>query len=315
VDGDRIAYLGDDCTEKTTGVGARVVVRDLAAAGAPVVASFPMAEQPNTLDLAGNHVALAGFFSRPPELRVYDLKTSDVAYKLNHNFALFALQADGKVAVAHPTSLGECRIEWFSRAEPVAHRIDVCPRGDVRMAGDRIAVDRLEGSGSSLDVVSLNGARRSVTFFEPAGSLTGFDWDGARLAYGVQGCARVDDAVFVEDLTSDPPVVEGSPCIASIDTKTARSDRKGLVRLRVACAEGCTAELNLFSGRNMVNTRPSRVVIPAGVASRSIPVRLQSTRPLRVRGGRLYQARIVVNQRGSGARTFKAPVRVLAPKR
>jgi hypothetical protein len=312
VDGDRIAYLGDDCTEKTPGLGARVVVRNLAAQGAPVVASFPMTEQPNTLDLAGDHVALSGFFTKPPELRVYDLDTSAVAYTLNHNFAHYSLQADGKVAVAHPKELGECRVEWFSKAQPVAHRIEVCPRGQVRMAGDRIAIDRLDGTTSSLDVIALDGAARSVTFFQPPGALTGFDWDGSRLAYGVQGCVRADDAIFVEDLTSDPPVVEGGPCSATIDTKTARADRKGLLRVRVSCPEGCTGALDLYQGKNTVNRRTAAVSIRSG--SKTIPIRLGTLRTVRRPGGRVLQARLVLAQRSTATRTFKGSVRVLPPK-
>jgi hypothetical protein len=310
VDGDRIAYLGDDCTEKTSGLGARVVVRNLAAAGAPVVGSFAMTRQPNTLDLAGDHVALSGFFAAAPELIVYSLSGAE-QYKINHNFALYSLQADGKLAVAHPTAQGDCRLEWFSKAEPVAHRIDVCPRGRVRMAGDRIAVDRLQGTTSSLDVVALNGSTRSVTFFQPSGALTGFDWDGSRLAYGVQSCVRADDAVFVEDLTSDPPVVEGGACTATIDTKKARADRKGLLRVRVSCPDGCTGELDLYRGKTSVNRRTAAVSIRSG--AKTIPIRLGTLRTVRP-SGRVLQARLVVTQRSTATRTFKGNVRVLPPK-
>ena len=314
LDGDRIAYLGDDCTEKTSGQGARIVVRNLAASGAPVVGSFPMTEQPNTIDLAGEYVAVSGFFQRPPELRVYDAGSGAVVYKLNHNFAQYSMQSDGKLAVAHPAELGECRIEWFSPAEPVAHRLDTCPRGRVRMAGDRIAVDRLDGGTSSLDVVSLNGDRRSVTFFDPPGALSGFDWDGSRLAYGVQGCVRSDDTLWVEDLVgSDPPVVEGGACTATIDTKTARADRKGLVRLRVTCPDGCAGLLTLYSGRSVASRRSASFTIRGG-GSRTVPIRLGTLRDVRRLGSRAYQARVEVDQRGTNIRTFKRNVRVLRPK-
>ena len=317
VDGDRIAYLGDDCTEKSSG-GPRVVVRNLGAAGNPVVASFPMTEQPNTLDLAGDHVALAGFYAKPPELRVYDINISEVAYKLNHNFAQFALQADGKVALAQTEELSsDCRIEWFSKAEPTPHRIELCPRGRIRMANDRIAFDKAEGTaGASLNVTTLAGQWRAFTFFDPGRGLTGFDFDGSRLAYGARGCIRADDAIWVDDLQSpdvDSPTVEGGRCTAAVLTKVARADRKGLVRVRVSCPEGCVGELNLYVGKSVASRRPARFTVEAG-GSRSVPIRLQSLRDVRRFGSRVYSARVSVEQRGPVTQTFKGAVRVLRPR-
>jgi hypothetical protein len=326
VDGDRIAYLGDDCTEKTgnkvSGTNARVVIRNLAASGSPAVGSIPMTEQPNTLDLAGDFVALAGFYAKPPELRVYEfhsVDSSEIAYKLNHNFALFALQADGKVALAHTEQLSsDCRIEWYSKAEPTPHRLEFCPAsGRIRMAGDRIAFDRSEGpAGLSLNVTTLAGARRAFTIFEPANTLTGFDFDGSRMAYGSRGCIRSDDVVWTDDLQTpdvDAPVVEGGPCTAAVLTKTARADKKGIVRVRVSCPEGCFAELSLYAGKSVASRRPARFGLVAG-ASKTVPIRLQTLRDVRRLGSRVYSARVSVDQRGPARRTFKGAVRVLRPK-
>lgn len=317
VDGDRIAYLGDDCTERSSG-GPRVVVRNLAASDAPVVASFPMTEQPNTLDLAGSHVALAGFFAKPPELRVYDTGTSEVVNTLKHNFAQFALQSDGKVALAQTEQLSsDCRIEWFTRTDPTPHRIEFCPRGRIRMAGDRIAFDRAEGTAAvSLNVTTLDGQRRAFTIFEPGRGLTGFDFDGSRLAYASRGCIRDDDAVWVDDLQSpdvDSPVVEGGPCTAAVLTKTARADRKGLLRVRVSCPEGCAGELNLNLGKLNASRKPARFVIEAG-GSRTVPIKLGTLRDVRRSGSRVYSARVSVEQRGPVTRTFKGAVRILRPR-
>jgi hypothetical protein len=292
-----------------------VVVRNLAAAGMPVVGSFPMTEQPNTIDLAGQYVAVAGFFAKPPELRVYDTGSGAVAYSLNHNFAPFALQADGKLALAHNAELGECRIEWFSPAEPVPHKLAVCPRGDVRMANDRIVVDRMQGTSSSLDLVSLNGDTRSPTFFNPPGALTGFDWDGTKLAYGVQGCVGTDDTLWVEDLAgSEPPIVEGGACTAAIDTRTVRADRKGLIRVKVSCVDGCAGLLTLYSGRSVASRRSASFSIRSGGPARSVPIRLGSLAEVRRRGSKSYTARVEIDQRGTNVRAFKGTVRVLRPK-
>ena len=316
VDGDRIAYLGDDCTERTSGQGARMVVRNLAAAGAPAEASFPMTEQPNTVDLAGNYVALAGFFNKPPELRVYDTATSGVAYSINHGFAPFSMQADGKLALGHNAELsGDCRLEWYSPAEPVPHRLNVCPRGDVRMANNRIVAVRAGATTDALYVVALNGDFTSPAFFE-AGALTGFDWDGTKLAYGVQGCTRTDDKLWVDDLGgNEPPTAEGGPCTAEVLTRNARADSKGLIRVKVACADGCSGLLTLYSGRSVASRRSASFSIRSGGAARSVPIRLGTLREVRRRGSKSYTARVEIDRRGANTQAFRGTVRVLAPKR
>jgi hypothetical protein len=313
VDGDRIAYLGDDCTEKGPG-GPRVVTRNLAAAGAPVVGSFPMTRQPNTLDLAGDNIALSGFFAASPEVVVYNTAGTE-QYKLNHNFAQYSLQADGKLALAQTKELSsDCRIEWFSKAEPVPHRIEQCPRGQLRMVGDRIAYDRLDGEAISLNVTDLSGNWRTFTVFDPGRGLTGFDFDGSRLAYGSRGCNRADDAVWVDDLTGpvDQPTLEGGPCTGAVLSKNVRASRKGLLRVKVSCPEGCEGELNLRLGKTQANTKPAKVSIRSG--SKSFPIKLQTLRHVREKGSRVYSARLSVEQRGASTRTFKGAVRIYAPK-
>jgi hypothetical protein len=317
ISGKWLAYLGDDCTEKSAG-GPRVVTRDLSQPGNPVIASFPMTRQPNTLDIAGEHIALSGFFASPPELIVYSLEGAE-QYKLNHNFAQFSLQQDGKVALAQSEQVvdaGEkCRIEWFSKAEPVPHPIDFCPRGPVRMVGDRIAFDRTEDDAVTLNITDLTGNRRAFAYFEPGRALGSYDFDGARLAYGVQGCIDADDAVWIDDLTGpvDQPTVEGGVCPAAILTKTARATSKGIVRLRVQCEEGCTGELNLRSGKSVVSRKPARFTIARG-KSKTIPIKLGSLKDVRAKGSKVYSARVSVEQHGATPRTFKRAVRVLEPK-
>jgi hypothetical protein len=318
VDGDRIAYLGDDCTEKTSGQGSRVVTRNLAEPGTPVVGSFPMTRQPNTLDLAGDYVALSGFFGQQPEVVVHNTAGAE-QYKLNHNFAEYSLQSDGKLALSQTEQLSsDCRIEWFSREQPTPHRIEFCPRGPIRMAGNRIAFDRREPGNAvvSLNLTTLDGQRQAYTVFDPASSLIGYDFDGARLAYGVRGCTRAQDTIWVDDLGTtgtDSPTVEGGPCTANVETKNARATSKGIVRLRVRCPEGCNASLSLYKGKSVMTRRPGTAVIaPGGV--KTIPVKLSTLFDVRRKGSQVYSARVSVEQRGAQTRTFKRGVRVLKPK-
>ena len=155
-----------------------------------------------------------------------------------------------------------------------------------------------------------------MTLFEPAGTQGGFDWDGARLAYVVEGCVEPDDRVVIEDLASDPPVVEGGECPAVLGPARVRPDRRGLLRVRVGCPAGCFGQLNLYSGRSQVNTRSPQVELTEG-RSRSVPIRLQSgvLRQLRARGSRVLQARLGVIQRSGHERFYRRAVRVLAPRR
>ena len=317
VDGDRIAYLGDGCTERDGG-GTRMIVRDLAAEGAPVVRSFTVAERSfvGRVDLAGEHVAYNVSQGPRPGIAVHDLVANAEAYRVPGAYSGFSLQPDGKLAVAYSQAFDDCRVDWYSKAEPTAHRVGVCPLGPVRLESDRIALGRRDGDATSLDLVTLGGERRTATLFDPAGAHGGFDWDGARLAYVVEGCVEADDRVVVEDLASDPPVVEGGECPATLGPRTVRPDRRGLLRVQVGCPAGCSGQLNLYSGRSQVNTRSPQVELTEG-RTRSVPIRLQGgvLRQLRARGGRVLEARLGVIQRSGQERLYRRPVRVLPPKR
>jgi hypothetical protein len=317
VDGSRIAYVGDHCTERSGSFSdpARVVVRDLAAEGAPVVAAFEVAQRPVRVDLAGDHVAYSTAQGAGRGVFVRELGATSDAYAVPGAFANWSLQPDGKVAIGHPAPAGDCRIEWHSKTEPAAHRIDVCALSRVVLAGDRIAFQRREGAIDSLDVVTLDGERRSVVFTEPGGGFQGYDWDGTRLAYGVQGCLRADDRVYVEDLTSDPPLVEGGECAVTMTPKTVRASRSGLVRLKVTPEDGADGTLVLYRGKRQASTREVPFEVAAGV-TRSVPNRIHRGMidALRRRGSLVLQARAAVIQRSGSARTYKRAIRVLPPK-
>jgi hypothetical protein len=318
LDGDRLAYLGDSCTDPGTGPGQRIVIRNLAAEGAPAVFSTGVdgftAQWLHALRLEGDHLAY-GVSQGPPRVVVLEVPANAVRYQVDTFSSNWSLQADGKLALGYgENASGGCRIDWYSKAEPTAHRIDVCPLGALKLVGERIAFMRRDrGAGTdSLDVVTLAGQSRSVVFTDPIGSFGGFDWDGSRLAYGVEGCLEDDDRIYVEDLTGEPPVVEGGECPATIRPKTIRSPRNGLLRFEVACPEGCEGALNLFQGRQMRNTRPGRFEIVPGTGT--VRVRLQSGLFRRTRS-RVMEARLEVTQRSGTGRVYKRAVRVLAPER
>lgn len=318
VDGDRIAYLGDDCTERTGSGGGnspRIVVRDLASDGAPTLATFPVTIPAGKVDLAGDHVAWSVNQGTGAGVYVRGFGGASGGYEVPGETGQWSLQADGKLAAAYPERLGGCRIDWHSKADPAAHRLDVCPLSRVVMAGDRIAFQRRDATSDSLDVVGLDGARRSVVFSEPANAFSGFDWDGTRLAYAVNGCLNADDRVYFEDLTSEPPLVEGGECPVTLGPKTVRATKSGLVRVNVAPADGAAGTLVLYRGKNQASTRP----VPFEIAPGSKPVanRLNGAalKPMRERGSVVLQARAVVTQRSGSSRTYKRAIRVLPPKR
>ena len=319
VDGDRIAYAGDDCTEgtgnKVSDAAPRIVVRDLAAAGAPVVASFPVSQKAGRIYLAGDHVAYSSGEGTNRAISVRQLGAAADAYSVPTLESLWSVQADGKLAVSNASGSSACRIEWHSKAEPAAHRLDVCPLSRVVMAGDRIAFQGRGSTSDSLDVVGLDGARRSVVFAEPRAAFNGFDWDGARLAYGVSGCVSADDRVYFEDLTSEPPLVEGGACPVKISPKTVRASKSGLVRIKVAPEEESAAgTVVLYVGKKQASTR----VIPFEIRSgaKSIPIRLNGVALNKLRDGVsvLLSARAAVTQRSGENKTYKRAIRVLPPK-
>jgi hypothetical protein len=316
VDGTRIAYVGDHCTERSGSSSdpLRIVVRDLASEGAPVVSSFPVAQRPVRVELAGGHLAYSTAQGADRGVFVREVGAESDSYTVPGATSQWSLQPDGKVAVAYPEALGGCRVDWHSKAEPSAHRLDVCPLSRVVLAADRIALQRREGAIDSLDLVGLDGARRSVVFTEPGGGFHGFDWDGTRLAYTVQGCLRADDRVYLEDLASDPPLVEGGECAVAIGPRTVRASKSGLVRLRLTPADGAEGVLVLWHGRQQATTREVRFAVASG--TRSVPNRLNrgTLNKLRARGSLLLQARATVTQRSGSGRTYRRAVRVLPPK-
>ena len=311
VDGTRIAYV-NGCTE--AGGTPPVVVRDLAMSGAPVVASLPQTAVVSELDLAGQHIALLRVSSpSKAEVAVRDLAAAADAYTVSESFEGFSLQADGKLALTRTNDEQLCRVDWYSKAEPVAHRVDVCPLGHAQIAGDRLAVTRIAPSGMTLDLVGLAGGTTEVASFSGPNAFTGFDFDGSRVAYGVSGCSSSQDAVFVDDLARPAPAIEGGACPVAISAAAVRASSSGLVRVGFACKAGCEGFMTLRrDGKQVVKSIDELDQAPG---SGKAPMRLTGStrRLLRERGSLVVQARLQAAQRGGPARTFKRAIRLLAP--
>ncbi len=213
LDGGMAAYLEVDCE----GQRMRVVVRDVGHSGRPSIVRDAVLSSGCCRD-----VAIAGRFvawSDRNEVVVYDRLARRIAYRASIGPEAgidvdlgFDLQRDGKLAVSYRfveiARAGPTTIAWLS---PSAPRLHVLPlRGSdtrIRIAGDRIAVERyLSPSASVLVVADLAGRARPVAGFAPLVRLRGrFDFDGRQIAWASDRVTstRVDC----------PPPGQGRPCV------------------------------------------------------------------------------------------------------
>jgi len=314
LDASRLAYSGDNCSEKDGG-GDWIVVRDLVAAGSPVLASIPQTKKALGLQLAGQHVAIYGLDGNSGEMRVRDLAAGSDAYKITGDVLGAALQADGKLAVATaPSGTGGCRVDWYSKAEPVAHKIDVCPIGDVKLVGDRIALVRESGSGVVLDIVDLSGALvRTVARFGAADMLSGFDFDGSRVAYAVSGCTQAGDTVYIDALTGETSPADSTKCPVSIGKSNVRASSSGLVRVGFKCSAGCQGYFTIVRGGKAIVKDVRLINQKPGSGKAIVRLKPSAFKQLRSAGSLAVQARLQAGQRSGQPRTFKRSFRLLAP--
>lgn len=311
VDAGRIAYV-DGCVS-AGGPNSPIVVRDLTAPDAPVVQTVPVSGATVAIDLAGQHLAIGRIATgNVTETLVHDLSTNSQAYKVPH-LNTMSLQADGKLAVQVGSGSG-CHIDWYSRAEPVPHTIDVCPVEGMRLEGDRIAVGRMGGPGATIDLLTLGGASTTVASFASGSLLNGFDFDDGQLTYAVGGCSTPEDVVYLDDLAGPPPATEGGPCPASISGSRVRATSSGKVTVRFKCPDGCSGFLTLRRGGTQVVRSVAFLNEPRGTRKATMRLTNSARRLLRDRGSLVVQARLQADQRGPGPRTFKRAIRVLAPR-
>ena len=311
VDGTLIAYT-NGCTEG--GGVPPVVIRNLAVDGAPTVATLPQTTRVTDLDLAGQHVAMLRSSGGVSEIAVRDYAQPNDAYTLpGKDIPQFSLQADGKLAVKEQGQT-ICRVRWYSKAEPTAHNIDVCPFGDVRLAGDRIALEREVDSVSSLDLVSLNGQSQKVANFGAVGNVEGFDFDGTRLAYAVGGCVLQQNAIFIDDLAGEPSAAESTACPVTFRASKVRATSSGLVKIPIRCDSGCQGYMSLTRGGKLLAKDVKQVNLQPGSGNVYVRLTASARKLLRQRRELSVRASMQAGQRNGIPRDFKRTTRLLAPK-
>jgi hypothetical protein len=212
LDGGVAAYVELDCDRQQL----RVVVRDVSHGTRPFVIREAAISSGCCRD-----IAIAGKFvawSDRNDVVVYNRIARRVAYRARIGPGAgvsvdlgFDLQRDGKLAVAYRfvevARAGPTTVAWFS---PSAPRVHVLPlRGSdtsIRIAGDRIAVERFVSSTASLLAVSdLAGRAQAVAGIAPPLRLRGFDFDGQHIVWASD---RVTDS-----RVDCPPAGQGRPCV------------------------------------------------------------------------------------------------------
>jgi hypothetical protein len=311
VDGTLLAYT-NGCTE--AGGTPPVVVRDLAQQGAPAVAVIQQSSSVTDLDLAGQHLAMLRAPGGKPEIEVRDFAQPNPLYTVPADTVVqFSLQADGKLAVKQQ-SQSACAVKWYSKAEPTAHDVGVCPFGDVVLANDRIALERETDSVASLDLVELNGQSRSVAAFGAAGMIEGFDFDGTRVAYAVGGCVVSQNAIFVDDLTGAASPAESTACPVVFTASKVRAASSGLVRIPFVCKVGCQGSMALTRGGKSLVTGVKAVDQRPGSGRVTLRLTRSARKQLADRGELAARASLQAGQRNGIPRTYKRAIRLLAPK-
>ena len=247
IDGRLVAYAGAGCSSSS------VTVRD-PRRPTSTARTFSFGGSVTKVALAGRYLATHVVTADRREVVLLDHSTNQVLLQVPYPTAYgIAVQADGTVAVISdnqpggpPTCPGS-RLEWFSPGQPnpqsVAEptcdaRVGIAPR--LRIAGGRIAYLVHDYDDQRLVLAKLDNSPghivarsvQSLTF-----ALEGFDWDGARVAYGEARCL---DAGTVVAGPEEPTQTFGPlECPIAILGDSARLARDNSVGIRVRCANGC----------------------------------------------------------------------------
>ena len=311
VEDNRLSHV-NACNE--TGGIPPVLTRNLNNNGQVTQADFPSARV-TELDLAGFNIALlSGQGSSSAQIEVRQPGASGPFYTVPAtNVVDFSLQADGKLAVKEQTDVS-CRIVWYSKAEPTPHNIEVCPEGDIVLAGDRIALTRETDSLGSLEIVPLAGgaAQQVATLSLP--STVGFDFDGSRVAYAISGCVPRRDAVSVDDLVGGPANSTSPACSAKISKAGVRASSSGVVRVGFSCKEGCQGYFRLTrSGKSIVRDVKAVLQNP-GSGKASLRLNSATRKLLADRGSLSVKADFLVSQGNGIPRAYTKTIKLLEPK-
>ena len=143
--------------------------------------------------------------------------------------------------------------------------------------------------------------------------LTGFDFDGSRVAYGVRGCSSSQDVIYVDDLAGAAPPSEGGPCPAAISKSSVRASSRASLKVGYSCTLGCEGFITLRRGGKQIVKAITEVDRDPGSGKAKMELTGATSKLLKERGSLVVQARLQVNQRGSSPRTFKRAIRLTAP--
>ncbi len=164
----------------------------------------------NRVHVAGRHLAFAGA-DRPGSVVVYDTVADAEVLRTGGEpggplLDLVDLQADGKVVVA---VRGETAAAWLSPAEPALHRLPVRASEVVRLDGDRLLVSR---RGTLVELVGLDGARRTLATAHPSSAISWGDLAGDRVAFSRPTCRGAD--VWLRGVDEEPLAfaAQRAPC-------------------------------------------------------------------------------------------------------
>ena len=309
VEDQRLAHT-NGCTEQ--GGVPPVLVRNLNTPTAQVTQVNNPPARVIELDLAGFHIAMLSAPGGKRQIAVQEPGQPNPFYTVPaDNVIDFSVQADGKLAVKEQTEVS-CRIVWYSKTEPTPHNIEVCPEGDIVLAGDQIALTRETDSLGSLDIVPLTGVSQRVATLTLA-STVGYDFDGSRVVYAISGCVPRRDAVYLDDLAGGPTDSTSPKCAAKISRSAVRASSKGIVRVGFSCKEGCQGGFRLTRGGKSVASFKQLLQNPG---SGKVSLRLTSaTRKLLAdRGSLNVRAEFQVGQNDGVPRDYRRTIKLLEPK-
>jgi hypothetical protein len=230
----------------------RIVVGRLDAPREPAT-HLPL-ENVGRIDLAGDYVASATPYNlevldRRDGRRLYASETRLYGGGSQYYAGAIDLQPDGKLGALLVKRDGDCRVAWFSPAEPRPHVVGraACFPGGLQMRSDYIAYARPR----ALVVSDLAGHTRTIARFRGRSDRTtgpgAFAFDGRRLAYGVARCdarrtlllrASLDGPVWPD---RDPLV-----CPLRVLRRTGfASARRRVARVPVRCPRGCSGTVRV----------------------------------------------------------------------
>jgi hypothetical protein len=315
---------------------APMVVRNLAAPGAPVVRQLP--EASSEPRLAGRLVA---YTTGSEQLAVLDVDSGAQLYSVpppTSYIPTYDVQADGKLAVIDGADVdvtAKCaHVTWYSPQHQQAHRLPGCAisRRGIRIAHGRVMYAQRYGHGRArLVLAKLDGSRPrliaplgSAADAETANSAAGsFDFDGVRAAYTVPGCVTAPDPstastdeTIIDDLRPHPPLTRAArSCPLHLRGKRFRVAPDRRVRIRVRCAHGCSGGLGLRRNGRRISPRYGvafSIVGPRGAVR--VRVRRGFFKRLRSHHALTVTANLRVNgRRGGKARRVKRTFDLIAP--